>query len=112
MNELESYFESNPTFAREILGAFINNLVELRGSLIEAVNADNPAIFLSARHKAKTTIGFTKNEKLGEHIENIYSQLKEKGTTTSIDTRTLNLFGRLCNQSIQELEERLKKFSF
>lgn len=111
MNELEKYFESNLLYKHELLGAFINNLVELKESLTKTVDDGNPAIFFAASHKTKTTIGFTNNQELGKQVEIIKLHLRERGDTTAIDTQTLHAFDKLCTRSIQELEEKLKEIS-
>lgn len=109
MKALEEYFKNDAEFAQEIISSFIDNLKEFRSSLLQAVNQQNPLLFSSSYHKMRSTLGFTENERLQQQADLIDSLMKEKGLA-AVDTRTQNLFCRICTSSINELEGKLNTY--
>ncbi len=109
MKELEMFIENDPEFGQEIITIFIKSLIEFRDSLTLAITQKDPAVFMNAHHKIKTTLSFSGNGKLQLQADTIFENISENGIS-GVDTRLVNAFGRQCTNSIKKLESRLVGF--
>lgn len=109
MKELSEYLEADPEFANELVTSFSDNLMEFRESLLRTIERQDSSIFLKAHHKMKTTLSYTRNERL-EQLANQIKLIIEQQGIGFIENKTKNAFCRLCNNSIADLKIRLNTY--
>lgn len=103
-----SIIDEDEEFTKEIIGLFINNLVDFRQSLAEAVKQGESGIYSRAHHRIITTLSYVNNARLNDVILRVASLLKEHGIQ-GVDENVQNAFCRCCTSAIKGLQSDLER---
>jgi PAS domain S-box-containing protein len=106
-DSLEIYTEGNLGFKREMIGALIRNIEELKSALHTSLTSKDPNAFQEAAHKCKTTLTMLGDSELLKVVDEVRLALEHEHSgalNVILDQR----FNKLVKEMIEGLSEELE----
>ena len=100
--DFDLHTDGDQEFKCELIALMIDNVRELKDSLVQACKMNKPELFREASHKVKPTISILNDQELMDAIESLKLHIHENREPT------IALFNMLCDNIIKALEEEIK----
>lgn len=107
-SSLNLYAEGDPEFKKEIAVMLLQNILELRESLIESVDKANAEIYRSVCHKMRAPLDMLGDEGFSKLAEEIRIKLQATPKPDGELSEKIKSFMNMTERFIAELNEALK----
>jgi len=105
-SNLDLYSEGDFEFKRELGGVLIKNIEELRMTLYQSIEQQDPSLFKKTIHKVKTTLNMLGDEEFNKVISDIDEDLEKSPFPPSLGS-TIDVFESLCTKILEGLKEEI-----
>jgi hypothetical protein len=106
--DFDAYTEGDQEYKKELSRVLIDSLIELRRSLTEAIQQNNPTLFFEATHKTMVTLSILADKEFNEIIEKMKRHVVNVDNG-GFDTLDLNHFHDVCDLIVISLRKEFNR---
>src|SRR5258706_7948001 len=101
--DFHQYTDGDADFKRELVSLMVNDIAEMQKSVMQALDMNNPDLFLRALHKSKTTINMVNDSEMVLLLEDLKSCAVEGNKGDACSEDKILRFDKLCDDVCKSL---------